>query len=655
MQLIKNIGDTISDFGTVFSSVTGIGLKTESATQFEDIRNSYAKQSVAQVPKVGPVPGTRSIFNPWRVFRYSGFGLDVSNYRYDLHLDSSFEDVKSEDVSRRNNKFNILNVGNDSGLDNPTDAKFKAFDTPRRAIENPTASQIIAWAQNTAGQKQRNPGWGSPVPYTASDFLWCKYYGKVPNNRLVTLRRYPIPVEDEIPINPNVSPLIPLAQAITWYGKDIGNPLNQILNLKWGLNWSPRDSKVQNVNGNEVSVDEILDVVLSKDAGNAQLKAYLRDLLFSGDQNIDLLKVSGYDAKLQSYLKDAWNDDGPYWNRIYGPINVVDQTQIRDVGFMRESSPVSLVFEYSLRSYGGVNPKIAFLDLLTNFLSLTYNTAPFWGGGIRYFQRTGVTVPGLGMSEHLLNNDLGKGISTGLEQMMGLAGKNIDALQHTISAILGKIQAGTTSYDGLNQEGKVNAVQKYVSSKITELLQAPLQFRAFTDGRAVGEWHVTVGNPMNPIAMIGNLCLKDVTFEMGEALGIDDFPTEFKFTVNLIHGRPRAKQDIESMFNLGNGAMGYSEMVPPASASNSYGEKNKIRSTSIQSQTGGADQDVDANNKTRSTVATEQLSADDETVARRADRISRYASRVEDLYGANFVNADRRNLETYFTNLNTKD
>jgi hypothetical protein len=74
-------------------------------------------------------------------------------------------------------------------------------------------------------------------------------------------------------------------------------------------------------------------------------------------------------------------------------------------------------------------------------------------------------------------------------------------------------------------------------------------------GNPVGEWHITVGNPMNPMMMIGNLICMGIKIEFGDELGPDDFPTELKATIQLEHGMPRDRAGIESMFNKGRGRM----------------------------------------------------------------------------------------------------
>ena len=76
---------------------------------------------------------------------------------------------------------------------------------------------------------------------------------------------------------------------------------------------------------------------------------------------------------------------------------------------------------------------------------------------------------------------------------------------------------------------------------------------ALLSGKPSGFWHVTVGNPLDPIAMMGNMAVTNTTVQFGDALGYDDFPTEIKFTVNLEHCQPRDNAQIENMFNGAKG------------------------------------------------------------------------------------------------------
>jgi hypothetical protein len=82
-------------------------------------------------------------------------------------------------------------------------------------------------------------------------------------------------------------------------------------------------------------------------------------------------------------------------------------------------------------------------------------------------------------------------------------------------------------------------------------------FKALLTGEPIGEWHMVVGNPYNPILRVGNLICTGAKFQFNDTLGADNFPTELKVAITLEHGRPRDQGDIESMFNDGNGRIYY--------------------------------------------------------------------------------------------------
>jgi hypothetical protein len=66
-------------------------------------------------------------------------------------------------------------------------------------------------------------------------------------------------------------------------------------------------------------------------------------------------------------------------NKVYGPVDSINSTHIRDVGFEFDKE-FSLLFEYELRSYSGRTPEFVMRDIIANALAVTYNNAKFWGG-----------------------------------------------------------------------------------------------------------------------------------------------------------------------------------------------------------------------------------------------------------------------------------
>jgi len=668
--------------------------------EFNDLVQQYTEKPKnpeenrhAQVDKYGPVPGSISLFNPFNIFRYSRYGLNKNEYRLDLHSDKTaitFED--SANLAGVNRT--LVNVTGAGGVNPALEAgdktadianSYKAITNFRKLyIENPTASKIIEWSRLRSKPGEITAD--GPVPYSNSDFLWCKYYGKIPNNRLVTLRRYPIPVEDNLNIIASKMPLVPMAQAITWFDKgSIGNDLSKLLNFNWGLNWGSRSAKeIQDIQGNEVTVEELL-AAIGQSGLDPQVVSNIKALI-TGPDKVDIAKLAGLDKTIQDYVKEAYGQGGPYWDRILGPVNVINDTAIRDRGFKKMETEISLKFVYSLRSWGGVNPKIAFLDLLGNFLSLTYNTAPFWGGGARYFERTGVTLPSLGMEQKFFEGDYLGGVEAGIKELMNLVTSRFTAI---VKAAEGLVKSGgkgvrkagddrdftESEIEGIKAKKKLDkdfittSVEKALVPRLAMLMQKPILFRSILDGRAVGEWHLTIGNPMNPIANIGNLICTGCSYELGDTLGLDDFPTEVTFTVTLKHARTRAKQDIESMFNLGNGAMTFSELPLPSSAFNSLAGRNTVLANAARNGT-SVEEEVNnlnasgpipgaevagsplpsSSNVGTSTAGTASVTTSSEDIKTRVDTYSR---QVGKMYGDGFGKSPI--LTDYFTELKTKD
>jgi hypothetical protein len=561
-----------------------------------------------------PVVGAQSMFNPFTIFRYSKFSegakaVTPGIYNFQQH------------------SYTYQKVTNQSEF-------VKTFKEAQLGVENPSATNIINYSRNEAERAEKHTGPLYPYPYSINDFLYCKWYGKIPNNRLLTLRRYPIPVEDNLAIAGEKLPLVPIAQAVTWWGGETGNKLSEILGITYGFNWEPVSSEVTDITGNEITAEALLDTLgLKKDSNSVLRQAILT--YFTNSENP--FEFSGYDATLQQFTKDSWAR-GAYWNRVLGPINVIDSTQIRKRGYKYEHN-IKLVFEYKLRSFGLVNPKVALLDLISNFMSLTYNKAQFWGGGYRYFQQTGVLFPEFNTEPMEKGNyvdaikEISKTLGTQLQGKLGELKETLDKMGSSITSL----DASKFAEQAKKILGESDVVNKVVSSKLKYLQQTPLVLRSLLDGRAVGEWHLMVGNPMDPLAVIGNLCLKSTTLEFSDDLGTDDFPTTVKFTVNLIPGRPRAKQDIESMFNLGGGDLGFTALAPPASTANSYGEY-------VTNQIGSAYGTLNAAEKLKTSI---QNAPESENLA------NYFRVNVAKSYGVGFANSPI--LVDYFTQLKTKD
>lgn len=441
--------------------------------------------------------------------------------------------------------------------------------TSTDTLSNPTAGRLIKWGADVSAAT--NIGF---QPYSHTDFMYCKHYGKIPNNRLITLRRYPFPIGDSLRLGGERGRnAIPVAQAVTWFGGETANTLNSLGVFNWDIPWEPINAvdgaTGQTIEGNEITLNELLKLVTGVPGGDQIKSAITAAYVATVGTDEQMSQASGFDEKIQKYQKNLYDQtSGPYWNRIYGPVNVITKSSRRQRGVQSlwDSNVISLKFHYVFRSFNGMSPKIAALDIISNFMNLTYQDAQFLGQLARYFPKTGVkfdptTTEAIGNiltswgTTSAGNNSSEFGtLFANLIGAVKLAGSNI--VSDPLGTGLKALQAG------LMRPGMLgNAIPDLISIK-----------SALSD-RPVGEWHIVVGNPMNPIFVMGDLLCQDVKMAWDDEIGPDDFPTGVTFSVTLKQGKPRDKTAIERMLNHGQTKI-TAGALRTSSQSDTFGEDN---------------------------------------------------------------------------------
>jgi len=425
------------------------------------------------------------------------------------------------------NKYSLVNyrgnplTGNADGF-SAKDEKGVYHKIDQNELINPSASKIIEVTGDNGDVGYR---------YDYSDFALVKYYGKIPNNYMVTLRRFAFPVTDDI-ITPKV--LGPdgkmvdnkhpdIARAVTYLGEATGNKLEDIVKFSHGYKWKNAEADVQTIQsksqassgkfGAMVNGSKFLSAAANASAGRGAVESNSRE------QN------AGYDAFTNTYP-----------NHVFGPLNVIKDTLVREKGLTFEQE-FTLKFEYELRSFGGVNPKIMMLDQMANILALTFNTAPFWGGAVRYVGGGGVGRP-LGNLEKLKSGDYAG--------FMGSIMKDIGGMFKGVGEDIKNLANGKDS----------KLLNNLVGGQLMKMFNTPQggqAVNALLTGDPTGAWHVTIGNPLNPIMVVGNLACQSTDIQFEGGFGVQDFPERMVVTIKLKPGRPRDRAEIESMFNAGRG------------------------------------------------------------------------------------------------------
>ena len=471
--------------------------------------------------------------------------------------------------------------------------------------KNPSAAQLVKLSteidliiktnKETSSNPENGIIGGACAPYNWKDFLYCKYYGSIPNNYMVTLRRFQTPVKDNFSLpegfKNQANTLLqgvgrPVAQAITWWGGNTGNSLNDIISFTSGLNWKREPQSA-------LAKQEEFD----KGLFNNVLASYVRSALQIGgvdqesaDNAENIINLSAELADPESTaererraytLRDkAEEDGGPLSNFIWVSVDTVDNTYIRERGLSWEDKTITLKFHYDLATVASVNSKAAMLDILGNLLGLATNYGQFLTPAFRYNSEFApINFPGgnAGLNEFYLDPlKYWEKFSVYLSNLSDKIQKNASGDVTTVgqegtSPTVGSQDSqpdpnkptGTTSDDVESIIRKI--LRKAGTKSLIDSIQMPLSFMT---GAPIGEWHLVVGNPMNPIAMIGNLICDGVTIDFSEKLGPDDFPSELTATFTLKHARDRERGEIESMFNRGDGRL-YETTLPTSASSQS--------------------------------------------------------------------------------------
>lgn len=415
--------------------------------------------------------------------------------------------------------------------------------------------------------------YGSPLgnaKYKFTDFMYCKDLGKISNNHLITLRKFPYPVPDNIfeittskyatPDNVGDAEITgDVGRLITWFGTD-DNKLEDILKYNYKATWKELNAERQDKKSQEDESKGPLGFVV-----NSFSPSFLKSEVQNSTHNV-WSKMLG--AVMPNGTLPLTTSDEQYVrytqydkNKVYTPLNTIQSTHIYE-GKLQFSQDISLKFCYKLRGYENINGKSAMIDLLGNILEVTYRRGKFWGGehniigpppNAQGWKKANAFIDKTfdklgGIFESLIN---------GSEDLSSLLSQAANAIGETLS------KAADAAKDIANdpQGAAKTALEKMSKLGVGQLIRGQLKnalgrpsfyaFDSLLPGGLSGLWHLTIGNPKNPIAAIGNLILDSAEITHSGPLGIDDFPTELTVVVKLKHAKPRDITAIGQMYTKG--------------------------------------------------------------------------------------------------------
>ncbi|MBO5003675.1 MAG: hypothetical protein J6D03_00020 [Clostridia bacterium] len=414
--------------------------------------------------------------------------------------------------------------------------------------------------------------------YKYSDFMYCKDLGKIANNHLITLRRFSTPVGDNIfteaampKSTSNFSMMGDIGRLVTWFGNE-DNKLEDILKYDYVATWKEISNEIKQQHSKEgEGTDEGAGF---KNIANKAVLAF-GNTPYSYKEAIE----QGTNPAFRLPFFNKLVESGQYQNdpvilgenydehKVYEPKNTIRKIHIYD-GELTFNHEFTLVFNYTLRAYDNINPKAAFLDLLGNIMVVTYRRGHYWAG-----QNEVLGVQQDTQGWRLAHNIIHKGVETTrafISQLITGGGKNFAAsmlgsIGNAAKDFMDYFKQGASTAMNAIKNGDMQSIAANLLNDAASLSEGLLknylgrpsvyQFNSLIAGNDTGTWHLTIGNPLNPIAVMGNLILTKSEIQHYGPLGVDDFPTGLKVTVSLKHAMPRDATKIERMYTEGLGTI----------------------------------------------------------------------------------------------------
>lgn len=427
--------------------------------------------------------------------------------------------------------------------------------------------------------------------YKYADFMFCKELG-MPNNHLITLRRYASPVGDRIHGPAVVDPTYFYDDSNTT-GKPTKYWNNDVMTSDVGhmcCYFGGEDNKLEDIlkysfKQTYKNMNSTFDMIDSKEDNNS---SPIGKLINSTSKNYNSWMEKGVSGSNNIITWAAQNGKIPYvskyfanegWynsnsamfhrdaNKIYEPKNTIQEIDYYE-GKLQFSHEFSIVFSYKLRSYDNISPKAAMLDLIGNITRTCYSRGTFWGGR-RQINGAQPNASAWNKANAFIDNTwdkLGSGLSNLLNgnfsfqsflgSVSGLASNIVNAAKNVANQIVnGDVkQTGNKISNFLTSLNKKTGIGGAMKGALKNYLGRPQSYAldSLLTGGNTGVWHLTIGNPLKPIITIGNLEVTNTEIQHLGPLGIDDFPTELKVTVSFKHARPRDAVDIEKMYMFGD-------------------------------------------------------------------------------------------------------
>jgi hypothetical protein len=440
----------------------------------------------------------------------------------------------------------ISNMSNNNGRDIFTNNVIYIKESPGKVESN--TNNIKSWLYN---QSYKNSGpdenpYSSlltdstfssegPLQLRPQDFAYLTDLGVYPLNRLLILRRF----DENISVPHNLNDLGPGIKPISTMVGFIKMSDEDMFNLTVSEKWTDDNTQFHTLLQNMIK-NETAGVIAGKKFSGIDIGNIVPNPSWSQGFIFSFLKKAG--------LTGEYDSD----NLPIGDPNVLRVASRREVERQSLDSDLNIKFEtsYEQKYINNIDPGSALLDVFHNCLRMGTSDMNF------ILNQTDLT-------RQLQNVAFVEG---GEEFWSEKVKELIKAFEEAKSELLENLKKVDISMESLT-EGALDLLTGIIKKYRWELKSS----LGLMTGLSTAPWHLTVGNPYNPILSIGNMIVNNIKIGWGNEIGFNDMPTKLNVGVDLKFGRPLGKQEIMQIFNNGYGR---DYVKPKESTEKTVGEDN---------------------------------------------------------------------------------
>jgi hypothetical protein len=214
--------------------------------------------------------------------------------------------------------------------------------------------------------------------------------------------------------------------------------------------------------------------------------------------------------------------------------------------------------EYEQKFISGIDPTIAWMDIISNILVFGTSKSTNYGLSDKFRGKIDTWTS----NPSILISDIAEGLKSTLKSIITSIEKGIEEIKNDDKKDDNDDNTEKTIKDKLSDalEASKNFASSLLDVAFDAFIKTIKKYKVELMGIANAlsgapstPWHITIGNPLRPIFCSGDMYMSEnVKLTLGPTLAFNDLPSNITVDFTLTNARPWGLQEIMAKFNTGH-------------------------------------------------------------------------------------------------------